>query len=95
MPTIFLKGLDTLIATARSNKVCTILGMQDLSQLVRDYGDKDAEVIFNNVASIISGQVSGKTAERMSKMFGKRDQTKQSETIGRTYDSVNISRQKD
>ena len=69
--------------------------MQDLSQLVRDYGDKDAEVIFNNVASIISGQVSGKTAERMSKMFGKRDQTKQSETIGRTNDSVNISRQKE
>jgi hypothetical protein len=95
LPTIFLKGLDTLIATARSNKVCTILGMQDLSQLVRDYGDKDAEVIFNNVASIISGQVSGKTAERMSKMFGKRDQTKQSETIGRTNDSVNISRQKE
>ena len=95
LPTIFLKGLDTLIATARSNKVSTVLGMQDLSQLVRDYGDKDAEVIFNNVASIISGQVSGKTAERMSKMFGKRDQTKQSETIGRTNDSVNISRQKE
>lgn len=95
LPTIFLKGLDTLIATARANKVSTVLGMQDLSQLVRDYGDKDAEVIFNNVASIISGQVSGKTAERMSKMFGKRDQTKQSETIGRTNDSVNISRQKE
>ena len=95
LPTIFLKGLDTLIATARSNKVSTVLGMQDLSQLVRDYGDKDADVIFNNVASIISGQVSGKTAERMSKMFGKRDQTKQSETIGRTNDSVNISRQKE
>ena len=95
LPTIFLKGLDTLIATARANKVSTVLGMQDLSQLVRDYGDKDAEVIFNNVASIISGQVSGKTAERMSKMFGKRDQTKQSETIGRTNDSVNISHQKE
>ena len=95
LPTIFLKGLDKLIATARSNKVATVIGMQDLSQLVRDYGDKNAEVIFSTVANIISGQVSGKTAERMSKMFGKRNQTKQSETIGRTNDSVNISRQKE
>ena len=95
LPTIFLKGLDKLIATARSNKVATVIGMQDYSQLVRDYGEKNAEVIYNTVANIVSGQVSGKTAERMSKMFGKRNQTKQSETIGRTNDSVNISRQKE
>ena len=95
LPTIFLKGLDKLIATARSNKVATVIGMQDFSQLVRDYGEKNAEVIYSTVANTISGQVSGKTAERMSKMFGKRNQTKQSETIGRTNDSVNISRQKE
>lgn len=95
LPTIFLKDLDKLIATARSNKVATVIGMQDYSQLVRDYGEKNAEVIYNTVANIVSGQVSGKTAERMSKMFGKRNQTKQSETIGRTNDSVNISRQKE
>lgn len=95
LPTMFLKGLDTLIATARSNGVRTVIGMQDRSQLERDYGEENAEVIFNNVANIISGQVSGDTAQTMSKMFGKLDQTKQTETIGRTNDSVNISRQKE
>lgn len=95
LPTIFLKGLDLLMATARSNGVKTILGMQDLSQLIRDYGDKEAEVIFSNVSSIISGQVTGKTAERMSKMFGKTDMVKESETIGRSNDSISISRQKE
>ena len=95
LPTLYLKGLDLLMATARSNGVKTVLGMQDLSQLVRDYGDKEAEVIFSNVASIISGQVTGKTAERMSKMFGKTDIVKESETIGRSNDSINISRQKE
>lgn len=95
LPTLFLKGLDLLMATARSNGVKTILGMQDLSQLIRDYGDKEAEVIFSNVSSIISGQVTGNTAERMSKMFGKADMIKESETIGRSNDSINISRQKE
>jgi len=95
LPTMILKGLDTLAATGRSNGIFTCLGMQDLSQLVRDYGDKAAEVIFNNVANIVCGQVGGKTADRMSKMFGKADMTKESETIGRSNDSVSISRQKE
>lgn len=38
LPTIYFKGLDNLIATARSNKVAVCLGFQDFSQLVRDYG---------------------------------------------------------
>ena len=37
-PTIYLNGMDSLIATARSNKVATTLGLQDLSQLRKDYG---------------------------------------------------------
>ena len=38
LPTIYFKGLDNLIATARSNKVAVCLGFQDFSQLERDYG---------------------------------------------------------
>ena len=45
LPTIFFKGLDNLIATARSNKVAVVLGFQDFSQLKRDYGDKEAAVV--------------------------------------------------
>ena len=40
LPTIYFKGLDNLIATARSNKVAVCLGFQDFSQLKRDYGRK-------------------------------------------------------
>lgn len=60
LPTIFIKGLDNLIATARSNKVAVLLGFQDFSQLIRDYTDKEAKVIINTVGNIFSGQVVGK-----------------------------------
>lgn len=42
LPTIYFRGLDNLIATARSNKVAVCLGLQDFSQLTRDYGDKES-----------------------------------------------------
>ena len=49
LPTIYFRGIDNLIATARSNKVAVCLGFQDFSQLARDYGDKEAKVIQNTV----------------------------------------------
>jgi hypothetical protein len=91
LPTIFLKGLDNLIATARSNKVAIVLGAQDKSQLKRDYGEKESEVIFNTVGNIFSGQVNGKTAEEHSKSFGKEFRKRESQTRGIEQDSVNIS----
>ena len=45
LPTIYFRGLDNLIATARSNKVAVCLGFQDFSQLTRDYGDKESKVL--------------------------------------------------
>lgn len=91
LPTIYLKGLDNLIATARSNKVAIVLGAQDKSQLKRDYGEKESEVIFNTVGNIFSGQVNGKTAEELSKSFGKEFRKRESQTRGIEQDSVNIS----
>ena len=73
LPTIYFKGLDNLIATARSNKVAVCLGFQDFSQLVRDYGDKEAKVVINTVGNIFSGQVVGETAKTLSKRFGKNE----------------------
>lgn len=66
LPTIYFKGLDNLIATARSNKVAVLLGFQDFSQLKRDYGDKEAAVVMNTVGNIFSGQVVGETAKTLS-----------------------------
>lgn len=71
LPTIYLKGLDNLIATARSNKVAIVAGAQDLSQIVRDYGEKEADVIVNTVGNVFSGQVKGRTAKMLADTFGK------------------------
>lgn len=81
LPTIYFRGLDNLIATARSNKVAVCLGFQDFSQLERDYGDKEAKVIQNTVGNIFSGQVVGETARTLSDRFGKIVQTRESRSV--------------
>lgn len=91
LPTIFLKGLDNLIATARSNKVAIILGAQDKSQLIRDYTEKEANVIFNTVGNIFSGAVAGKTAEEFSKSFGREWRAQQSQTQSIDSESIQNS----
>lgn len=95
LPTIYFRGLDNLIATARSNKVAVCLGFQDYSQLIRDYGDKEAKVIQNTVGNIFSGQVVGETAKSLSERFGKVLQKRQSMTINRNDKSTSISTQLD
>lgn len=95
LPTIYFRGLDNLIATARSNKVSVCLGFQDLSQLKRDYGDKEAAVIFNTVGNIFSGQVVADTAKSLSERFGKVLQKRQSLTINSNDKSTSISTQMD
>lgn len=92
-PTLFLNHVDSLIATARSNKVATTLCMQDFSQLKKDYGRDQAEVIMNITGNIISGQAMGDTAKQLSERFGKIMQERESLSINRTDTSVNKSRQ--
>ncbi|MBR8785163.1 hypothetical protein IX308_001358 [Porphyromonas levii] len=95
LPTIYFRGLDNLIATARSNKVAVCLGFQDFSQLTRDYGDKESKVIQNTVGNVFSGQVVGETAKTLSDRFGKVLQQRQSMTINRNDKSTSISTQMD
>jgi hypothetical protein len=95
VPTIYFKGLDTLIATARSNKVAVTLGAQDYSQLVRDYGDKEARVIQNTIGNIFAGQVVGETAKNLSERFGKVLQQRKSINMTKEDTSTNISTQLD
>ncbi len=95
LPTIYFRGLDNLIATARSNKVAVCLGFQDFSQLNRDYGDKEAKVVMNTVGNIFSGQVVGETAKTLSERFGKVLQKRQSMTINRQDKSTSINTQMD
>lgn len=94
-PTIYLNNMDSLIATARSNKVATTLGVQDFSQLKKDYGRDQADVIMNITGNIISGQVTGETAKQLSERFGKIMQDRSSVSINRTDTSVSHSKQLD
>lgn len=95
LPTIYFRGLDNLIATARSNKVGVLLGFQDFSQLTRDYGEKESKVIQNTVGNIFSGQVVGETAKTLSERFGKLLQQRQSVSINRQDVSTSINTQLD
>lgn len=92
-PTIYFNAIDSLIATARSNKVSTCLGIQDLSQLRKDYGREQAEVIANIVGNIVSGQVVGDTAKTLSERFGRIMQDRESLSINASDTSVSKSTQ--
>jgi len=94
-PTIYLNNIDSLIATARSNKVATCLGVQDFSQLKKDYGKDQADVIMNITGNIISGQVTGESAKQLSDRFGKIMQDRSSLSINRTDTSISKSKQLD
>jgi len=92
-PTIYLNNMDSLIATARSNKVSTCLGIQDFSQLRKDYGREQADVILNITGNIISGQVTGDTAKQLSERFGKIMQDRESLSINSSDTSISRSKQ--
>ena len=92
-PTIYLNNMDSLIATARSNKVSTCLGIQDFSQLRKDYGREQADVIMNITGNIIAGQVTGDTAKQLSERFGKIMQDRESYSINSGDTSISRSKQ--
>ena len=95
LPTIFFKGLDNLIATARSNRVAVCLGMQDFSQLTRDYGEHESKVIQNIVGNVIAGQVVGDTAETLSKRCGKILQQRKSVSFAQGSTTLSTNTQMD
>jgi hypothetical protein len=92
-PTIYLNNMDSLIATARGNKVATCLGIQDFSQLRKDYGREQADVIMNITGNIIAGQVAGDTAKQLSERFGKILQDRESLSINSADTSISRSKQ--
>lgn len=94
-PTIYFNNMDSLIATARSNRVATTLAVQDFSQLKKDYGTEQADVITGIVGNIISGQVTGETAKSLSENFGKIVQDKKSMTVNSSDTSTTKATQLD
>jgi len=94
-PTIYFNNMDSLIATARSNKVATTLAVQDFSQLKKDYGAEQADVIVGIVGNLISGQVTGDTAKKLSENFGRIMQDRESRSINSSDTSISKSTQMD
>lgn len=91
LPTIYIRGLDNLIATARSNKVAIVAGAQDYSQITRDYGQVEADVIVNTIGNIFAGQVKGKTAKSLSETFGKINKQRRGITYHEKDSSNNVN----
>lgn len=95
LSTIFINGLNELIATGRSNKICTTLAFQDYSQLVMEYGKEVADSIFNTIGNVFAGQVAIDTSKKVSESMGKIDYRMQSRTISEDGDSTQISTQRE
>lgn len=95
LPTIYFRGLDTLIATARSNRISTLLGVQTIDQLIRDYGKEQANAILTNIGNVFAGQSVGETARFIQNRMGKILQERQSVNINRNTQSTSFSTQMD
>jgi hypothetical protein len=95
LPTIYFKGLDELIATARSNQVSTCLGIQTKAQLDRDYGKAESTAIQEVIGNLIAGQVTGDSAEMLSKRFGRILQRRQGVSVNSRDTSTSLSTQLD
>lgn len=96
LPTVFIKGLDNLIATGRSNLIAVLLGFQDDAQLIRDYGCHFADAMIKTIGNIFSGAVVRETAKKLSESFGEKKVKKISKTIAQDGSvSTNINEVKE
>lgn len=91
-PTLTTDIIPT-ISTGRSNLISTCLGIQDASQLRKDYGREQADVIMNITGNMAVGQVSGDTAKSVSEKIGRIMQDRESLSINRSDTSISRSKQ--
>lgn len=95
-PTIYIHKVDNLIATARSNKVAVMLGLQEQPQLRQFYKKEVADTISAIMGNILSGAVRDKgTLDWLEKMFGKIKQKSYSESISNQGSNMTISEKMD
>ena len=94
-PTLYLQHMDQVLATGRSNRLACILGLQDLSQLRRDYGREQADVLVQLCANVISGQVGGDSARLLSERLGRILQDRRGFSVNSRDVSRSLNRQLD
>lgn len=95
-PTLYIHRVENLIATARSNKVAVVLGLQELPQFQQQYGKETAQTITSIIGNVLSGSVRNKeTLEWLEKMFGKIKQTGEGLSVDRSRTSVSLNEKLD
>ncbi|ATC37708.1 MULTISPECIES: type IV secretory system conjugative DNA transfer family protein [Elizabethkingia] len=95
-PTIYIHKIDNVVATARSNKVAVLLGLQELPQLRQFYKKEIADTISAIVGNILSGAVRDKnTLDWLEKMFGKIKQKTFSQSISQQGTTTSINEKMD
>ncbi|KAA2218516.1 type IV secretory system conjugative DNA transfer family protein [Maribacter flavus] len=86
LPTLYINKLEQTPATARSNKVATVLACQDFSQLVDRYGRDKAQVMLSNMGNQFYGRTVNKdSAQMITHIFGKADKTFKTTSHGDNY----------
>ena len=70
-PTVYFKGIDQLIGTARSNRINTLLGFQTFAQIKANYGDKEADKIIKLCGTRLMGQLMDDDAKIISESIGR------------------------
>lgn len=91
-PTIFLHKVENLIATARSNKVAVVLGLQELPQLFLHYSKEIADTITSIMGTVLSGAVRNKeTLSWLEKLTGQVKQVKKGVSIDREKSNTSIN----
>ncbi|RZK40252.1 MAG: type IV secretory system conjugative DNA transfer family protein [Pedobacter sp.] len=96
VPTLFVHRIENLIATARSNKVAVLMGLQELPQFKQQYGKDTATTITAVVGNVLSGSVRNKeTLDWLERIFGKSKQRGESLSLDRSKVSVSINEKLD
>ena len=95
-PTIYIHKIDNVIATARSNKVAVMLGLQEIPQLRQFYKKEVADTISAIIGNVLSGAVRDKnTLDWLEKMFGKIKQKSYSQSISNQGTTTSINEKMD
>jgi type IV secretory pathway TraG/TraD family ATPase VirD4 len=95
-PTVYFHSIENTIATARSNKVAVILGLQELTQLRQYYKKQIADTLASVVGNVISGSVREKqTLTWIESLIGKAKQVSQSISVSNNGTSITTNEKMD
>ena len=95
-PTLYIHKIDNLIATARSNRVAVLLGIQEIPQFNAQYGKETAAKIISTINNVLAGAVRNQeTLNWLQTILGKKKQAGEGLNIDRTKTSVNLNEKLD